>query len=89
MTLQAPTEVNTQILINKHKESSFLVEDILKTQSNYDLSKIGSYTSDGVIKIREFGENPERTTPSRAWKQEGVTTMYGSLLEKRRRDSLN
>ena len=37
VALQAPTEVNTQILINKHKESSFLVEDILKTQSNYDL----------------------------------------------------
>ena len=42
-TLQSPTEVNTQILINKHKESSFLVEDLLKTQSNYDL--MAEYTS--------------------------------------------
>lgn len=37
VTLQSPTESNTQILINKHKESSFLVEDLLKVQSNYDL----------------------------------------------------
>lgn len=43
VTLQSPTESNTQILINKHKESSFLVEDLLKTQSNYDL--MGAYTS--------------------------------------------
>lgn len=43
VTLQSPTEDNTQILINKHKESSFLVEDILKVQSNYDL--MGEYTS--------------------------------------------
>lgn len=37
VTLQSPTEINTQISINKHKESSFLIEDLLKTQSNYNL----------------------------------------------------
>lgn len=43
VTLQSPTETTTQILINKHKESSFLVEDILKVQSMYDL--MSEYTS--------------------------------------------
>lgn len=43
VTLQSPTETNTQILINQHKESSFLVEDLLKVQSNYDL--MAEYTS--------------------------------------------
>lgn len=43
VTLQAPTEANTQISINQHKESSFLVEDLLKVQSMYDL--MSEYTS--------------------------------------------
>lgn len=43
VTLQSPTESNTQISINKHKESSFLIEDILKVQSNYEL--MAEYTS--------------------------------------------
>lgn len=37
VTLQAPSETNTQISINKHKESSFLIEDLLKVQANYEL----------------------------------------------------
>lgn len=43
VALQAPVETNTQILLNQHYESSFLVEDILKVQSNYDL--MSEYTS--------------------------------------------
>jgi len=43
VTLQAPTETETTISINQHYESSFLVEDIAKIQSNYDL--LSEYTS--------------------------------------------
>lgn len=43
VSLQAPTESVSNILINQHYESSFLVEDILKVQSAYDL--MGEYTS--------------------------------------------
>lgn len=43
VTLQSPTEANTQILINKHKESSFLIEDLIKVQANYEL--MAEYTS--------------------------------------------
>ena len=88
VTLQAPVETNTQISISNHYESSFLVEDLLKVQSSYDLNKIGSSYSDVSIKFREFGEKPERSTPSGALNRERVTTMYETLV-KRRRDSLN
>ncbi len=37
VTLQSPTETEFTITINTHKETSFLVEDILGLQSNYDL----------------------------------------------------
>lgn len=43
VALQAPTETDTTISINNHYESSFLVEDMLRIQSNYDL--LSEYTS--------------------------------------------
>ena len=43
VTLQAPTETETVIAIDQHKEASFLVEDLLNVQSNYDL--MGEYTN--------------------------------------------
>jgi hypothetical protein len=42
VTLQAPTETETTIVIDNHKEASFLVEDLMRVQSNYDL--MSSYT---------------------------------------------
>ena len=43
VALQAPTESDTTISLTSWFESSFLVEDMLKTQSNYDL--MSEYTS--------------------------------------------
>lgn len=43
VTTQAPTETETTILINKWKETSFEIEDIVKVQSQYDLRT--EYTS--------------------------------------------
>lgn len=51
VTLQTVAESNTQISINKHKEASFLVEDLLKVQSNYDL--MGEYTSKAGFAIAQ------------------------------------
>lgn len=51
VTLQAITETETQIDIDNHKEASFLVEDILKVQSNYDL--MSEYTSKAGYAIAE------------------------------------
>ena len=39
VTLNAPTEDVTNLLINRHDECSFLIEDILDVQSNYNLMK--------------------------------------------------
>lgn len=43
VSFQAPIETNVDIDINVHKEASFLVEDIVKVQSNVDLNS--EYTS--------------------------------------------
>lgn len=43
VTLQAPTETNTDILIDTHKETSYVVEDITELQSNRNLRDL--YTS--------------------------------------------
>lgn len=51
VTLQAVTETETTISIDKHKEASFLVEDIVKVQSNYDL--MSEYTSKAGYAIAE------------------------------------
>jgi len=37
VTLQSPTETQTNISIDTHKETSFEIEDIVTTQSQYDL----------------------------------------------------
>ena len=37
VTLQTFTETDTTINLNKHKEASFLIEDIVKVQANYNL----------------------------------------------------
>jgi hypothetical protein len=89
VSLQSPTESNTQILLNKHKESSFLIEDILKTQSNYDLNNIESFYGNVVEKVREFGEHRETTTPSRATSDCGRCNDYVRNFLMGKRDSLN
>jgi hypothetical protein len=40
VTLQSPTEAEQTISINKHKETSFVIEDLLKTQSAYNLLSV-------------------------------------------------
>jgi len=40
VSLQAPTETNVDIAIDKHKEASFLVEDITELQSNRNLRSL-------------------------------------------------
>lgn len=90
VSLQSPTETNTQISLNKHKESSFLIEDILKTQANYDLNNIESFHGNVAEKVREFGEHPERETPSRAASKNcGRCNDYVRNFPMGKRDSLN
>jgi hypothetical protein len=51
VTLNYNTETKTTITINKHYESSFLVEDLVKTQSAYDLRS--DYTQAAAYAIAE------------------------------------
>src|SRR3990167_2111497 len=51
VTLQAPTETDNSISINQHIETSFLVEDLAKTQSAYDL--LSEYTRKAGFAIAE------------------------------------
>lgn len=51
VTLQTPTADTIPLTLNKHKEVSFLVEDIAKAQANQD--GIAGYIEDGIAKIAE------------------------------------
>lgn len=51
VTLNGPTETKTTITLNLHYESSFLVEDIVKAQSKYDLRSV--YTKRAGYAIAE------------------------------------
>ncbi|MBA3678778.1 hypothetical protein H0W80_01095 [Candidatus Saccharibacteria bacterium] len=55
VTLNYNTETKTTITINRHYESSFLVEDILATQSNY--STRSDYTQAAAYAIAEKVDN--------------------------------
>lgn len=53
VTLQSPTETEFQLAINRHRESSFLIEDLLAIQAAYDLRS--EYTkSAGYAVAREI-----------------------------------
>lgn len=51
VTLQSPTETDNSITIGTHVESSFLIEDIAKVQSMYDL--LSEYTRKAGFSIAE------------------------------------
>lgn len=51
VTLQTPSATTKQVILNKHKEISFLVEDIARAQANQNI--IQGYIEDGMIAIAE------------------------------------
>ena len=51
VTLQTPSADVVNVTLDKHKEVSFLVEDVAKAQANQDI--IAGYVTDAVIKIAE------------------------------------
>lgn len=51
VTLQTPAASTVQVVLDKHKEVSFLVEDVAKAQANQDI--IMGYIEDGIIAIAE------------------------------------
>lgn len=51
VTLQTPSSDVVQLTLNKHKEISFLVEDVARAQANQDI--INGYVMDGMIAMAE------------------------------------
>ena len=51
VTLQVPTSTTTSVVLNKHKEASFLVEDAARALSNQDIMK--RYMEAAVVPIAE------------------------------------
>lgn len=51
VTLQTPSADTIPLVLNQHKEVSFLVEDVASAQSNQDV--IAGYISDGIMRIAE------------------------------------
>ena len=79
VTLNYVTETKTTITINKHYESSFLVEDILATQSAYDLRS--DYTQAAAYAIYEKVDSNIAADMTTTWKAATQTVgTYGSTI---------
>jgi hypothetical protein len=79
VTLNYNTETKTTITINRHYESSFLVEDILATQSNYETRS--DYTQAAAYAISEKVDYDIAATCTTAWKTATKTCgAYGTAI---------
>lgn len=74
VTLNYNTETKTTITLNKHYESSFIVEDILKVQSAYDLRS--DYTQAAAYAISEKVDSDLATNMTTTWKT--ASQAYGA-----------
>lgn len=79
VTLNYNTDTKTTITINRHYESSFLVEDILATQSAYDTRS--DYTKAAAYAIAEKIDSDIATTVTTEWKSGGYAYgAYGTAI---------
>ncbi len=79
VTLNYNTDTKTTITINRHYESSFLVEDILATQSNY--STRSDYTQAAAYAIAEKIDSDIATAMTTTWKTATQTNgAYGTAI---------
>lgn len=79
VTLNYNTETKTTITINRHYESSFLVEDILATQSDYNTRS--DYTQAAGYAIAEKVDSDIATTVTTAWKSGSYAYgAYGTAI---------
>jgi hypothetical protein len=79
VTLNYNTETKTTVTLNKHYESSFLVEDIVKVQSAYDLRS--DYTKAAAYAIAEKVDYTLASEMTSAWKTATQTVgAYGTAI---------
>ncbi len=74
VTLNYNTETKTTITLNKHYESSFIVEDLVKAQSKYDLRS--DYTQAAAYAIAEKVDSSIATDMTTVWK--AASQAYGT-----------
>lgn len=74
VTLNYNTETKTTITLNKHYESSFVIEDLVKVQSKYDLRS--DYTQAAAYAIAEKIDSNLATDMTTAWKT--ASQAYGA-----------
>lgn len=74
VTLNYNTETKTTITLNKHYESSFIVEDLVKVQSVYDLRS--DYTQAAAYAIAEKIDGDIATDMTTTWK--AASQAYGT-----------
>lgn len=80
VTLNYNTETKTTVTLNKHYESSFLVEDIVKVQSAYDLRS--DYTKAAAYAIAEKVDYTLASEMTTAWTNASQTVgTYGSAID--------
>lgn len=79
VTLNYNTETKTTITINKHYESSFIVEDLVKAQSKFDLRS--DYTQAAAYAISEKIDANIAADMTTAWKTANQAYgVYGTAL---------
>lgn len=79
VTLNYNTDTKTTITINRHYESSFIVEDLVKAQSKYDLRS--DYTQAAAYAISEKVDYDIAATVTTAWKTASKTIgAYGTAI---------
>lgn len=79
VTLNYNTETKTTITLNKHYESSFIVEDLVKVQSAYDLRS--DYTQAAAYAIAEKVDANIATDMTTEFKSDGyVNGAYGTAI---------
>lgn len=79
VTLNYNTETKTTITLNKHYESSFIIEDLVKVQSAYDIRS--DYTQAAAYAIAEKIDSDLATNMTSTWKTASQTNgAYGTAI---------
>lgn len=86
-TKQAPTGTAVSVILNKHKEVTFTIDDVTKVVDNQDT--LMRYADDGAIALAEAVEaslaalHPD-VTSTITWDRSSATTIDASLLKVRK-----
>lgn len=79
VTLNYNTETKTTLTLNQHYESSFIIEDLVKVQSAYELRS--DYTQAAAYAIAEKIDSSIATAMTTVWKADGdAYGAYGTAL---------